>query len=312
MIELSHLTKVYGDIAVVNDVTMHVDSGTITVIVGTSGSGKSTLLRMVNRLVEPTEGRVLVEGRDVLKMPAYALRRSIGYAIQSHGLFPHWTVARNIATVPMLLGWDRNKVAARVEELMELFQLDHAQFADRYPHELSGGQQQRVGVARAMAAKPALLLMDEPFGALDPIIRGKAQADLKAIQRRTGTTILLVTHDMDEAIHLGDRIAVMDGGYLKQYAPAADILARPADAFVDDLIGPADRPFHYLTLGTVRAAVEPGEADGAPLAADTSLYEGLGTLLWSGRKTAPVVDAAGAPLGRVSLDGIADRAARPK
>ncbi|SCM78827.1 putative transporter subunit: ATP-binding component of ABC superfamily transporter [uncultured Pleomorphomonas sp.] len=312
MIELSHLTKVYGDIAVVNDVDMHVEAGTITVIVGTSGSGKSTLLRMVNRLVEPTEGRILVQGSDVSKMPAHELRRSIGYAIQNHGLFPHWTVARNIATVPMLLGWDRRKVAARVEELMELFQLDHAQFAGRYPHELSGGQQQRVGVARAMAAKPALLLMDEPFGALDPIIRGKAQADLKAIQRRTGTTILLVTHDMDEAIHLGDRIAVMDGGNLKQYAPAADILARPADAFVDDLIGAVDRPFHYLTLGTIGAAVEPGEAGGAPLAADASLYEGLGALLWSGRKAAPVVDAAGAPLGRVSLDSIADRAARPR
>lgn len=312
MIELSHLTKVYGDIAVVDDVNMHVDTGTITVIVGTSGSGKSTLIRMINRLVEPTKGHILVQGRDVSKMPAYELRRSIGYAIQSHGLFPHWSVARNIATVPMLLGWDRKKVAARVEELMELFQLDHAQFANRYPHELSGGQQQRVGVARAMAAKPALLLMDEPFGALDPIIRGKAQADLKAIQRRTGTTILLVTHDMDEAIHLGDRIAVMDGGQLKQYAPAADILARPADAFVDDLIGTADRPFHYLTLETLGSVIEPGDAEGAPLAVGNNLYEGLGALLWSGRKVAPVVDDNGKALGRISLDRIADRAARPR
>jgi osmoprotectant transport system ATP-binding protein len=312
MIELSHLTKVYDGIAVVNDVNMTIEAGTITVIVGTSGSGKSTLLRMVNRLIEPTEGGVFIEGRDVSMLPAYELRRSIGYAIQNHGLFPHWTVARNIATVPMLLGWDRKKVGARVEELMELFQLDHGQFADRYPHELSGGQQQRVGVARAMAAKPTLLLMDEPFGALDPIIRAKAQADLKAIQRRTGTTILLVTHDMAEAVHLGDRIAVMDGGHLKQYAPAADILARPADAFVDDLIGTVDRPFHYLTLATVGSVVEPGDADGAPLNADASLYESLGALLWSGRKTAPVVDAAGALIGRVSLDTITDRAARPQ
>jgi osmoprotectant transport system ATP-binding protein len=311
MIELSHLTKVYGDIAVVNDVDMAIESGTITVIVGTSGSGKSTLLRMVNRLIEPTEGRVFIEGRDVSHLPAHELRRSIGYAIQNHGLFPHWTVARNIATVPLLLGWDRETVRARVAELMELFQLDHDQFADRYPHELSGGQQQRVGVARAMAARPALLLMDEPFGALDPIIRAKAQADLKAIQRHTGTTILLVTHDMAEAIHLGDRIAVMDGGLLKQYAPAADILARPADAFVDDLIGSVDRPFHYLTLEQLGPAVEPGEAGGPPLAADVSLYEALGALLWSGRRTAPVVDAEGAPLGRVSLDSIAERAARP-
>ncbi|PKR89320.1 amino acid ABC transporter ATP-binding protein [Pleomorphomonas diazotrophica] len=312
MIELSHLTKVYGDTAVVDNVDMTIEAGTITVIVGTSGSGKSTLLRMVNRLVEPTAGRVFIDGENVSTMPAHQLRRSIGYAIQNHGLFPHWTVARNIATVPMLLGWERAKVAARVEELMELFQLDHAQFAGRYPHELSGGQQQRVGVARAMAAKPTLLLMDEPFGALDPIIRAKAQADLKAIQRRTGTTILLVTHDMAEAVHLGDRIAVMDAGRLRQYAPAADILARPADAFVDDLIGTADRPFRYLTLGSLGSAVEPGEADGTPLPADASLYEGLGALLWSGRRTAPVVDAAGAPLGRVSLGGIANKAVRPK
>jgi osmoprotectant transport system ATP-binding protein len=312
MIELSHLTKVYGDIAVVNDVHMQIETGTITVIVGTSGSGKSTLMRMVNRLIEPTEGRVFIEGRDVSMMKPHELRRSIGYAIQNHGLFPHWTVARNIATVPVLLGWPKDKVKARVAELMELFQLDHDQFAGRYPHELSGGQQQRVGVARAMAAKPALLLMDEPFGALDPIIRAKAQADLKAIQRRTGTTILLVTHDMAEAIHLGDRIAVMDGGRLKQYAPAADILARPADAFVDDLIGTVDRPFHYLSLGTVASAIEPGTAEGAPLAADVSLYEGLGALLWSGRKAAPVVDAAGTLLGRVSLDTLAGKAARPQ
>ena len=210
MIEIEHLTKRYGETIVVDDVSFRVEEGTIAVVVGTSGAGKSTLLRMINRLVEPSSGRVLIDGRDTLSIPEDELRHSIGYVIQGYGLFPHRTVSQNIATVPRLLGWDRKSVTARVEELLDLFQLDPAEFAGKFPHELSGGQQQRVGVARALAAKPALLLMDEPFGALDPVIRGKALEDLLAIQRRLGATIVLVTHDMNEAFHLGDRIAVMD------------------------------------------------------------------------------------------------------
>jgi osmoprotectant transport system ATP-binding protein len=201
---------------VVDDVTMSVRRGSITVIVGTSGSGKSTLMRMINRLVPITSGHISVDGKDVMDVPATELRRSIGYAIQGHGLFPHRTVAQNIATVPQLLGWDKARMDRRVEELLALFRLDAATFADKYPHQLSGGQQQRVGVARALAAEPEVLLMDEPFGALDPVIRGKAQDDLLAIQRQFGTTIILVTHDMDEAFHLGDLIAVMSEGKLLQ------------------------------------------------------------------------------------------------
>ena len=204
MIEINGLTKTYDQTTVVDHVSLSVDEGDIAVIVGTSGSGKTTLMRMINRLVEPTSGAVRIRGRDTREFVAHELRRQIGYAIQGHGLFPHRTVGQNIATVPRLVGWDTARTAARVDELLTLFQLDPAQFRDRLPSELSGGQQQRVGVARALAAEPEILLMDEPFGALDPIIRHKAQTDLLAIQKRFGTTIVLVTHDMDEAMLLDD------------------------------------------------------------------------------------------------------------
>ncbi|MGH8315190.1 MAG: ATP-binding cassette domain-containing protein, partial [Steroidobacterales bacterium] len=186
MIEIEALSKRYAADPVVDNVSLAIERGTITVIVGTSGSGKSTLLRMINRLVEPTSGRVRIDGAATTSMQAHILRRRIGYAIQGHGLFPHRTVAENIATVPRLLDWEKARVQRRVAELLAIFQLDPKEFAGKFPHELSGGQQQRVGVARALAAEPALLLMDEPFGALDPVIRGKAQDDLLEIQRRFG------------------------------------------------------------------------------------------------------------------------------
>ena len=225
MIEIDTLTKTYGDTQAVDGVTMTAETGTITVIVGTSGSGKTTLLRMINRLEEPTSGEVRINGKPTHAEKPHLLRRRIGYAIQGHGLFPHHTVARNIAAVPLLLGWKKDKIRARVDELLTLFSMEPAAFRDRYPAELSGGQQQRVGVARALASRPELLLMDEPFGALDPIIRARAQDDLRRIQRRLGSTIMLVTHDMEEAIHLGDKVAVMDGGRLVQYAAPAEIIA---------------------------------------------------------------------------------------
>ncbi|MBW8789295.1 MAG: ABC transporter ATP-binding protein, partial [Rhizobium leguminosarum] len=202
MIEIRNVTKRYGVATVVDNVSMSVEKGEITVIVGTSGSGKSTLMRMINRLVPITKGEIFVGGQNVIDVEVTELRRKIGYAIQGHGLFPHRTVSQNIATVPQLLDWDSTRIGKRVEELLGLFNLDPATFADKYPHQLSGGQQQRVGVARALAAEPELLLMDEPFGALDPVIRGKAQDDLLAIQKQFGTTVILVTHDMDEAFHL--------------------------------------------------------------------------------------------------------------
>ncbi|RWP35338.1 ABC transporter ATP-binding protein [Mesorhizobium sp.] len=311
MIEIEGITKRYDATTVVDDVSMVIEPRTIAVIVGTSGSGKTTLLRMINRLVEPTAGVIRLDGADNRSLPGYELRRSIGYAIQGHGLFPHRTVAQNIATVPVLLGWDAARTKRRVDELMTLYQLDPQAFGPRYPHELSGGQQQRVGVARALAAEPNVLLMDEPFGALDPIIRNKAQEDLRAIQKRFGTTIILVTHDMEEAVRMGDKIAVMDAGKLVQYARPAEILAKPASAFVETLVGASEKPFRLLSLGRVRDAVETGTAEGEAIPADASQRDALAELLWSGRPALPVTGADGKPLGRVTVDGLVKRAARP-
>ncbi|AZO30196.1 ABC transporter ATP-binding protein [Mesorhizobium sp. M1B.F.Ca.ET.045.04.1.1] len=308
MIEIEGITKRYNGTAVVDEVSMVIEPRTIAVIVGTSGSGKTTLLRMINRLVEPTSGVIKLDGADNRSLPGYQLRRSIGYAIQGHGLFPHRTVAQNIATVPLLLGWDKDRIKARVEELMMLYQLDPQAYGPRYPHELSGGQQQRVGVARALAAEPNVLLMDEPFGALDPIIRTKAQEDLLAIQKRFGTTVILVTHDMEEAVHMGDKIAVMDAGKVLQYAKPAEILARPANGFVETLVGSSERPFRLLSLGRARDAVEPGGAEGEAIPGDASQRDALAELLWTGRPALPVKDADGKPLGRVTVEGLVKRA----
>ncbi|SCY30635.1 ABC transporter ATP-binding protein [Paracoccus tibetensis] len=288
MIEIRNLTKIYDGTAAVDDVSLTVEKGQIAALVGTSGSGKTTLLRMINRLVEPTHGQVLIDGEDTQDIAPHLLRRRIGYAIQGHGLFPHHSVARNIGTVPKLLGWKPEAIRARVDELLELFQLDPAAFRDRMPQELSGGQQQRVGVARALAARPDLLLMDEPFGALDPVIRAKAQHDLRDIQRQLGTTLILVTHDMEEAVTLGDRIAVMDKGRLVQYAPPAEVLTAPATPFVRDLVGQAERPFRLLSLTPASAVARAGQADGAPIPRTASLRDALAECLWSGRDAVPV------------------------
>jgi osmoprotectant transport system ATP-binding protein len=311
VIEIEGLTKDYLDLRVVDDVSLRIEDGEIAAIVGTSGSGKTTLLRMINRLIEPTAGTVRIDGTDTRSVPPHILRRGIGYAIQGHGLFPHRSVGQNIGTVPTLMGWDKARIDSRVDELLELFQLEPAQFRDRMPAELSGGQQQRVGVARALAAEPSVLLMDEPFGALDPIIRAKAQSDLLAIQKRFGTTIVLVTHDMEEAIHLGTRIAVMDKGKLLQYAPPAEIIARPATPFVAELIG-GDRPFRLLSLGKVGDLVETGPAQGEPISARASLRDAYAELLWTGRETMPVVDDSGAVIGRIRRDDVAHRAEQPQ
>jgi osmoprotectant transport system ATP-binding protein len=310
MIEVEQVSRQFGPLLAVDNVSLTIERGTITVLVGTSGSGKSTLLRIINRLIEPTSGTIRINGRDTASLSGEELRRGIGYAIQGHGLFPHWTVARNIGTVPQLIGWDQARIDKRVTELMELFDLDPKVYAQKFPHQLSGGQQQRVGVARALAAEPAVLLMDEPFGALDPIIRAKAQEDLLALQRRLGITVVLVTHDMEEAMLLGDRIAVMDGGKLLQYAKPAEILAHPAPGFVERLVGGTDRPLRLLSLTRVGDVVQPGEATGKPVSEDATLRDALSELLWAGAESLPVIRADGSPRGCITLPVILSRATR--
>jgi osmoprotectant transport system ATP-binding protein len=310
MIEIEKVSRRFGDIVAVDDVSLTIERGTITAFVGTSGSGKSTLLRMINRLIAPTSGTIRIDGSDTATVPAEALRRGIGYVIQGNGLFPHWTVARNIATVPRLLGWSATRIDQRVRELLTLFNLDVDAYLDKFPHQLSGGQQQRVGVARALAAEPAILLMDEPFGALDPIIRAKAQEDLLALQRRLGITVVIVTHDMEEALHLGDRIVVMDSGRVLQAGTPAEILQRPAPGFVERLVAGVDRPFRLLSLIPVSEIAETGAAEGSPIAGTQSLRDALSELLWRGAQSLPVASADGAVQSRISLASILARAER--
>jgi osmoprotectant transport system ATP-binding protein len=253
MITIEKLRKEYPDGTVaVQDLSLEVSEGEIAVLVGPSGCGKTTTMRMINRLVEPSSGRVLLDGEDVMSVDPVKLRRRIGYVIQQVGLFPHQTVAANIATVPQLLGWGKARSKARVAELLDLVGLEPERYASRYPHELSGGQRQRVGVARALAADPPVLLMDEPFGAVDPVARDRLQAEFLRLQEQVRKTIVFVTHDIDEAIRLGDRIAVMrEGGHLEQYADPATLLADPATDFVADFVG-AERTLRRLSVVTVR------------------------------------------------------------
>jgi osmoprotectant transport system ATP-binding protein len=241
-----------GDAAAVQELSLLVPGGEVCVLVGPSGCGKTTTLKMVNRLVEPSSGRVLLDGDDISRRDPVELRRRIGYVIQQTGLFPHLTVGANVATVPRLLGWDSDRVRRRVDELIDLVGLDPARYRDRYPAQLSGGERQRIGVARAIATDPPVLLMDEPFGAVDPITRGRLQNEFLRLQQQLGTTILFVTHDIDEAIKMGDRIAVFQpGGRLAQYDTPMAVLEQPADDYVARFVG-ADRGLKRLSLSRVR------------------------------------------------------------
>ncbi|MFI6726139.1 ABC transporter ATP-binding protein [Streptomyces sp. R-74717] len=289
----------------VHDLSLTMPEGGITVLVGSSGCGKTTTLRMINRMVEPTSGTIRLGGKDILEADAAELRRGIGYVIQQAGLFPHRTVLDNIATVPLLLGHGRRASRARAAELLETVGLP-AEAAKRYPHQLSGGQQQRVGVARALAADPPVLLMDEPFGAVDPVVRTQLQDELLRLQKELGKTIVFVTHDIDEAVRLGDRIAVFrTGGHLVQCAPPAELLARPADDFVADFLG-AERGLKLLSLSTLAdlpqrppatvRADEPaaaGDSGSDWLLVVSAKGEPLG---WLDSRTAPAGPAGDAPL----------------
>ncbi|ADJ26209.1 glycine betaine/L-proline ABC transporter, ATPase subunit [Dehalogenimonas lykanthroporepellens BL-DC-9] len=253
MIELVNLTKRYSPAAspAVDRLSLQVGDGEMVVIIGPSGCGKTTTLRMINRLIEPTSGRILIEGNDVTDRRPEELRRSIGYAIQSVGLFPHMTVAGNIAVVPQLLGWEKGRIDSRVRELLQLIGLKPDTYYAKFPYQLSGGEAQRIGVARALAADPPILLMDEPFGAVDPLTRETLQAQFVEIQRELKKTVILVTHDLDEAIRLADRIAIMRAGRLVQYDTPETVLRHPADRFVHDFVG-TDRALKRLSRINIR------------------------------------------------------------
>jgi osmoprotectant transport system ATP-binding protein len=287
---------------VVEDLSLTVPAGAFCVLLGPSGCGKSTILRMINRLVPFDTGAIRVGGKDVRALPPEALRRRIGYAIQSVGLFPHWRVADNIATVPRLLGWLRPRVDDRVEELLHLLRLDPETYRDKYPHQLSGGEQQRVGVARALAANPELLLMDEPFAALDPIARAALQDELLRIQRQTRKTIVFVTHDIDEALKLASVIGVLERGRLAQWGTPLEIVGRPASGFVAEFVGGEAGRLRLLGLRTVAERVRHGEtAEGEPLPSDASLRDALAAMIARRADLLPVVDPAGRKLGAIAL-----------
>jgi osmoprotectant transport system ATP-binding protein len=255
MIRLDAVSKRYPNgVVAVQDLTLDVAEGDICVLVGPSGCGKTTTLKMINRLIEPTGGRLYLDGEDVTGADPVQLRRRIGYVIQQVGLFPHQTISTNVATVPRLLGWKKEEISARVDELLDLVGLDPATFRDRYPTQLSGGQRQRVGVARALAADPPVLLMDEPFGAIDPVTRAHLQDEFLRLQREVQKTIVFVTHDIEEAVKMGDRIAILDvGGILAQYDTPAEILGNPASSMVADFVG-ADRGLKRLKVTAIDTA----------------------------------------------------------
>ena len=288
MIRLDAVTKRFPgtDAPAVDRLSLEVPEGELAVLVGPSGCGKTTTLKMINRIVEPTEGHIEVDGRDIMAIDPHRLRLDIGYVIQQVGLFPHKTVAANIATVPRLLGWDKGRIRDRVDELIELMSLD-AQMLDRYPPELSGGQRQRVGVARALAADPPVLLMDEPYGAVDPLVRGRLQDQLLDLQRDLHKTIVFVTHDIDEAIKLGDRIAILNvGGILEQYDTPEAILRDPANDFVASFLG-EERGLKRLSLIPVtQAALEQGPM----VAASASVDEAKGVAQDNGDDWVGVLD----------------------
>lgn len=304
MIEFDNVSKSFGSLKAVDGVSLSVAPGTVCALVGTSGSGKSTLLRMVNRLEDPDSGCIRLGGVDIAGMKPVDLRRRIGYVIQSIGLFPHWTVERNIATVPNLLGWESLRVRARVTELLELVGLDPDAHARRYPDALSGGQQQRVGVARALAADPELLLMDEPFGAVDPPTRRSLQDSLVDIQKRTGTTVLIVTHDVEEAIRLGGTLAVLEHGRLVQTGTPAAVLAHPANEQVARFFGGPLLGLHLLqalNVGQRARFSSPPNLGGTPIGAEATLEEALARMIAEGVSRLPVVDAARGRQGAIAL-----------
>lgn len=310
-IELESVTKVYpgANAASVENFTMDIRPGELIIFVGPSGCGKTTTMKMINRIIEPTSGAIRIDGKNVLSLDPNELRRHIGYVIQQIGLFPHLTIAENIATVPKLLGWSKSRIEERVDELLRTVELDPATFARRYPKQLSGGQQQRVGVARALAADPPVMLMDEPFGATDPITRERLQAEFLRLQAQLGKTIIFVTHDFDEAIKLGDRIAVLgERSKIEQFDTPAEILAHPASDYVASFIG-KNAALKRLALVPVTAVgLDPvsGSMPSASVSERDSMREALNAMVVAGSQVATVEDVNGTPIGSISYAKVSD------
>ncbi|MBZ5739233.1 ATP-binding cassette domain-containing protein [Nocardioides sp. GBK3QG-3] len=310
MIRLSGVGKTYDDGTVaVQELDLEVRRGELVCLVGPSGCGKSTTLKMINRLIEPTSGTIEIDGRDVTRQDPVRLRRDIGYVIQQVGLFPHQKIIANVMTVPLLHGESKATARSRATELLELVGLDPATYADRYPHQLSGGQQQRVGVARALAANPTLLLMDEPFGAVDPLVRTRLQDEFLRLQDELGVTVVFVTHDIDEAVRLGDRVAVFAvGGRLAQFDTPARLLGRPADDFVSDFVGSTSGLRRLAVIPLDPAHVQPVDGVrvgdlGAAIDVDATLGEALAVLLRHDRGMVAVRDGAQV-VGVLTPDGV--------
>jgi osmoprotectant transport system ATP-binding protein len=308
-IVFDHVSKTYPgrEDHALEDLSLEIPAGSFCVLVGPSGGGKTTALKMINRLISFDEGDIRIDGRSVRELPVVELRRGIGYVIQQVGLFPHMTVGDNVATVPRLLGWDRARIRARSAELLELVGLEQSD-AKRYPAQLSGGQRQRVGLARALAADPPVLLMDEPFGALDPITRARLQQEMRRLHREVSKTVIFVTHDIDEAITMGDRIAILrQGGRLAQYDTPDAILAHPADTFVEQFIG-EDRALRRLALrrvGDVPLGHVEGQTPDMPhVAVTTTVRNALSLMVGSGRSEVLVIGDDGKPTGVLALDRV--------
>jgi len=307
-LELRAATKAFDSHVVVEDLSLAISTGEIFVLLGPSGCGKSTTLQLVNRLLDLDGGEIFLEGTNVADLDPVQLRRSIGYVIQQIGLFPHRTVASNIATVCTLLGWSRERTDARVDELLRLVDLDPSIYAGRYPNELSGGQQQRVGVARALASAPATLLMDEPFAALDPIVRRQLQSEFREWVRTLGTTVVFVTHDVDEAVLLADRIAVLgDKCHIEQLGTPIDVLARPASPAVADFLG-KDRVLRALVVIPVTEAMTVAASDGPRLSSESSAHDALSLMLREGAESVTIINEAGDALGSVTWTSLINAA----
>lgn len=309
MIEFQNISKSYGAVKAISNLNLKIERGEFVVLIGASGSGKSSLLKMINRMESHDQGKILLDGREIYSFKVRELRLQMGYAIQSVGLFPHWTVERNIAVVPQMLGWSRQRIHERVNTLLELFGLDPSVYRKRLPHELSGGQQQRVGVARALAADPDVLLMDEPFGALDPVIRASLQLEMKRVHQQSGKTIVMVTHDIDEALLLATRIVLLEQGQIVQAGTPLQLLAQPAKESVADFVGRSDIGIKLLSLQTAQSLARVDEPQAGPgLPGSTTLREAVSFLAMHGLQHVNLLDQAGQPSGVLHVSDIFGRA----